>query len=82
MDVFTRFGCLAQLVERRPYKANVGGSSPSTPTKTFLGAVVQSVRISACHAEGRGFESRPLRQFFSGDCTSRRIPLLFCDFIN
>jgi len=21
------------------------------------------VRISACHAEGRGFESRPLRQF-------------------
>jgi hypothetical protein len=27
-----------------------------------LGAVVQLVRISACHAEGRGFESRPLRQ--------------------
>ena len=26
-------GCLAQLVERRPYKANVGGSSPSAPTK-------------------------------------------------
>ena len=24
--------------------------------------VVQLVRISACHAEGRGFESRPLRQ--------------------
>ena len=24
-------------------------------------AVVQLVRISACHAEGRGFESRPLR---------------------
>jgi len=23
------------------------------------------VRISACHAEGRGFESRPLRQYFS-----------------
>jgi MoxR-like ATPase len=26
-------GCLAQLVERRPYKANVGGSTPSAPTK-------------------------------------------------
>jgi hypothetical protein len=26
------------------------------------GAVVQSVRISACHAEGRGFESRPHRE--------------------
>ena len=24
-------GCLAQLVERRPYKANVGGSTPSVP---------------------------------------------------
>ena len=26
------------------------------------GAVVQLVRISACHAEGRGFESRPHRR--------------------
>jgi hypothetical protein len=25
--------------------------------------VVQLVRISACHAEGRGFESRPLRHY-------------------
>jgi hypothetical protein len=28
------------------------------------GVVVQLVRIPACHAGGRGFESRPLRQQF------------------
>ena len=27
-----------------------------------IGAVVQLVRIRACHARGRGFESRPHRQ--------------------
>src|ERR1700674_2141203 len=59
-------GGLAQLVERRPYKANVGGSIPSAPTtgKHNSGVVVQLVRIPACHAGGRGFESRPLRQTF------------------
>ncbi len=30
------------------------------------GAVVQLVRIPACHAGGRGFESRPLRQVVNG----------------
>ena len=31
---------------------------------THDGVVVQLVRISACHVEGRGFESRPLRHIF------------------
>ena len=41
------------------------GREPSNKTGEDLqnGAVVQLVRIHACHAWGRGFESRPHRQF-------------------
>ena len=38
-------GLLAQLVERRPYKANVGGSNPSQPTnfKGHYGRTINSL---------------------------------------
>ena len=35
---------------------------PLKKNKTNIGAVVQLVRILACHARGRGFEPRPHRQ--------------------
>ena len=38
--------------------------------KSSLGVVVQLVRIPACHAGGRGFESRPLRQEYK--CPRKR----------
>ena len=47
-------GSIAQLGEHLPYKQRVTGSSPVVPT--INGAVVQLVRMPACHAGGRGFE--------------------------
>ena len=63
------FGRLAQLVERYPYKVDVTSSSLVETTTIYFGKslvyisgpVVQLVRMPACHAGGREFESRPDR---------------------
>ena len=66
LDLGSRANSSAE--ERRPYKAVVAGSNPASPTENLLilGAVVKSVITPACHAGGRGFESRPLRDLTPG----------------
>ena len=60
VTIYYLCGGVAQLGEHLPYKQGVIGSSPIVPTK--YGLVVQLVRMLACHARGRGFESHPGRQ--------------------
>ncbi len=52
----------------------IGNQTPMQTKRPSNGAVVQLVRIHACHAWGRGFESRPHRR---GERKSNRVNLGF-----
>ena len=67
---------VAQLVEHTTVNRKVAGSSPARGAKKNSGAIAQLVRASACHAEGREFESRWPRQ----KIWNKKIPHEKCGF--
>ena len=55
---------LADLKIMRTFAPAIERESVGRETIKIIGALVQLVRIHACHAWGRGFESRPDRFLF------------------
>ena len=66
-----------------PLQGEGRGFEPLSTHQKFLGnephgAVVQLVRIPACHAGGRGFEPRPLRHYLRKPVSAGFFTSRFC----